>query len=71
MSMFQSTPANFTAGDQAECHQPDPERCFNPRPPISQRATCSIYGGTSAMGWFQSTPANFTAGDRLQPELGP
>ena len=39
VSMFQSTPANFTAGDRRS----RPTTCgrcgFNPRPPISQRAT--------------------------------
>ena len=37
---FQSTPANFTAGDCTACRrQILARRCFNPRPPISQRAT--------------------------------
>ena len=37
---FQSTPANFTAGDKSVSTQtPDSTSCFNPRPPISQRAT--------------------------------
>ena len=36
---FQSTPANFTAGDSPRPAVTRPTRCFNPRPPISQRAT--------------------------------
>ena len=37
--MFQSTPANFTAGDTVTYGSPPPAASFNPRPPISQRAT--------------------------------
>ena len=37
--LFQSTPANFTAGDQTGHAHHAALRCFNPRPPISQRAT--------------------------------
>ena len=38
--LFQSTPANFTAGDTPAGSKPaSQQRCFNPRPPISQRAT--------------------------------
>ena len=36
---------------------------FNPRPPISQRATSGIRAWRKAERMFQSTPANFTAGD--------
>ena len=38
-SWFQSTPANFTAGDPQQVSAGTGCRCFNPRPPISQRAT--------------------------------
>ena len=41
------------------------DHSFNPRPPISQRATSSSRSDTSALQAFQSTPANFTAGDWL------
>ena len=36
---FQSTPANFTAGDPCRAATPRHPWRFNPRPPISQRAT--------------------------------
>ena len=36
---FQSTPANFTAGDSSLAPRGTPWSSFNPRPPISQRAT--------------------------------
>ena len=38
-------------------------RCFNPRPPISQRATLLASCPHPEQEEFQSTPANFTAGD--------
>ena len=109
---FQSTPANFTAGDRLQPgraggddgvsiharqfhsgrqvvavgqraqlvvsiharqfhsgrHWPDATLdllCggFNPRPPISQRATAADWVAAVALARFQSTPANFTAGD--------
>ena len=90
LSLFQSTPANFTAGDHADAvddrvaalvsiharqfHSGRPSSLvhvifndarFNPRPPISQRATVDPVAVTSAVTTFQSTPANFTAGDPL------
>ena len=43
---FQSTPANFTAGDRQSSGGCGPVRGFNPRPPISQRATASITRST-------------------------
>ena len=87
-SRFQSTPANFTAGDHHLDQPPDGRlrvsiharqfhsgrptltrphddrhHRFNPRPPISQRATTPIVPAVYRSTWFQSTPANFTAGD--------
>ena len=60
---FQSTPANFTAGDQPTAgHSLVANSRFNPRPPISQRAT-AVADLAQAIRMFQSTPANFTAGD--------
>ena len=38
-SRFQSTPANFTAGDPGGLFRVRRPQRFNPRPPISQRAT--------------------------------
>ena len=38
-SWFQSTPANFTAGDPSSAPAAWSTASFNPRPPISQRAT--------------------------------
>ena len=63
-SVFQSTPANFTAGDSALILTAAILfLSFNPRPPISQRATLECATVCSIMWAFQSTPANFTAGD--------
>ena len=47
---FQSTPANFTAGDPT--HRPGcaSGRRFNPRPPISQRATYRITLSATSAG---------------------
>ena len=39
------------------------KRSFNPRPPISQRATLEQAQQRLTTATFQSTPANFTAGD--------
>ena len=61
--LFQSTPANFTAGDRRLDDRRRRILCFNPRPPISQRATVSWQARPLAALMFQSTPANFTAGD--------
>ena len=63
--LFQSTPANFTAGDRRLDDRRRRILCFNPRPPISQRATVSWQARPLAALMFQSTPANFTAGDYL------
>ena len=64
--MFQSTPANFTAGDAFEDgHEVVRVRGFNPRPPISQRATPLEVVEPAHDRLFQSTPANFTAGDAI------
>ena len=38
-SAFQSTPTNFMAGDPSRGIQTGRKSCFNPRPPISWRAT--------------------------------
>ena len=64
MARFQSTPANFTAGDALCMPAAVFRSSFNPRPPISQRATSSVGSSPMASTMFQSTPANFTAGDR-------
>ena len=78
---FQSTPANFTAGDlhrlhagvqaehvsiharqfhsgrRAPLHARDHARlCFNPRPPISQRATCNAKKGVMVSACFNPRP---------------
>ena len=61
---FQSTPANFTAGDGTRYFTIWRDQIgFNPRPPISQRATLLLSSEVRAPLVFQSTPANFTAGD--------
>ena len=67
MRLFQSTPANFTAGDVLPGGASRVIRSFNPRPPISQRATCTSTQRSQAPRPFQSTPANFTAGDAYLP----
>ena len=61
--VFQSTPANFTAGDLPGRRRRGATTRFNPRPPISQRATGPEGASCFDASWFQSTPANFTAGD--------
>ena len=61
--LFQSTPANFTAGDHRAARLAVARTCFNPRPPISQRATANRLMTLLMSPPFQSTPANFTAGD--------
>ena len=62
---FQSTPANFTAGDGVQQWRCVHHLRFNPRPPISQRATRGLITDGVRMTSFQSTPANFTAGDAV------
>ena len=42
---------------------PGETTCFNPRPPISQRATAYAAIWSRSPQVFQSTPTNFTAGD--------
>ena len=63
LAKFQSTPTNFMAGDtkyQCRCKA---EYRFNPRPPISWRATNVTSAWKQAPVKFQSTPTNFMAGD--------
>ena len=53
---FQSTPTNFMAGDPTRCATG--ARCgrFNPRPPISWRATRFPPGRTARSGCFNPRP---------------
>ena len=66
---FQSTPANFTAGDAPRAGPARGLGGFNPRPPISQRATRPVWLRQPSSS-FQSTPANFTAGDTSHGHQG-
>ena len=63
---FQSTPTNFMAGDLYSNALRYLVACFNPRPPISWRATSTVPGGGILAGEFQSTPTNFMAGDWVE-----
>ncbi len=54
---FQSTPANFTAGDPPGSRRARAARpCFNPRPPISQRATRRSAAAGSRASSFNPRP---------------
>ena len=56
IEQFQSTPANFTAGDHPRGWRCRARRCFNPRPPISQRATAHDGRRLGVRGRFNPRP---------------
>ena len=60
--MFQSTPANFTAGDQIEALYGPDHKTFQSTPANFTAGDVPTTSDSSDSR-FQSTPANFTAGD--------
>ena len=70
--VFQPTPTHFRAGDASRAqHGSAPRTSFNPRPPISERATSSGPSGTGTLAAFQPTPTHFRAGDHPQRSATP